>query len=471
MDIATRIESIIDNLENAYTSLENKNATIPEKKNIENLASTIDSIEVGGSPVPKDIEWKDVVFIDFDGTPLYSYTMEEVQELTELPPLPTRKGFTYQGWNWTLEDIKVQNDGAIVGAHCVTSDGLTRFYMEVDEHNRAFTFGICQSKANGFLIDWGDGTSELSGTTTGERNSISKNHTYPKAGSYIITLIPQFDDVELYFIGNTTYASLLIRKIGSNSWISNGGWSNILKKVELGEHFKIFQTYALFCCRGLETINIPKGVVMNGVAFRECGSLKSLVVPEGTKNLSGNGLYYNSTMESISLPASYNAFNNYLFQGCGALKHVRTGNKVTSFSNYCCRECYNLERFVVPDGTTSVTSYAFYNCYNLKEVKVPMSVNNVSSSSFYNCYSLKKIVFEGDITRIDSSAFYRCMNIELYDFRNCSSVPTLSATSAFTNIGDDAVILVPDDLYDRWVEYTNWSNYAGHIVKESEYND
>lgn len=42
------LQSIHTNLSNAYTSLENKGATLPEKKNFENLASSIDSIETGG---------------------------------------------------------------------------------------------------------------------------------------------------------------------------------------------------------------------------------------------------------------------------------------------------------------------------------------------------------------------------------------------------------------------------------------
>lgn len=429
------------------------------------------NVETGGGVVERDVEWKDVVFIDFDGTPLYSYSMEEVQELTELPPLPTREGFTYQGWNWSLEDIKVQQDGAIVGAHCVTSDGLSRLYLEVDEYTKEFVLGFCQNKANGFLIDWGDGTSQLSGTNTGATNNINKNHTYPKSGRYVITLTPQVDGVELYFAGTTTYASLLIRKVGANSWIANSGWSNILKKVELGAHFKTLNNYGLYGCRGLETINIPAGTKIGTLSIRECCSLKSIVISDGTKTFSSYGCSYNSSMESISLPATYNNFGNYTFAYNGNLKHVRCPNDVLTIGTYVFRDDYNLERFRFPEGLSSIPSYMYYNNYNLKRTNVPFTVNDISSNAFYCCHSLKRIVFEGDITRINANAFYRCMNIEVYDFTACTFVPTLASTSAFTNIGDDTQIVVPDELYDDWVEYTNWSSYAGYIVKESEYYD
>ena len=49
MSIATEIQRIKANIENAYTKAEEKGATIPTTKNSENLASTIESIETGGT--------------------------------------------------------------------------------------------------------------------------------------------------------------------------------------------------------------------------------------------------------------------------------------------------------------------------------------------------------------------------------------------------------------------------------------
>lgn len=50
------IQSIQTNLSNAYASLENKGATIPENKNIENLASSIDSVPAGGNDFSLSLE-------------------------------------------------------------------------------------------------------------------------------------------------------------------------------------------------------------------------------------------------------------------------------------------------------------------------------------------------------------------------------------------------------------------------------
>jgi hypothetical protein len=44
-----------------------------------------------------------VAFYDCDGRILYTYTKEEFLALTEMPPLPYRKGLICQEWNWDFD--------------------------------------------------------------------------------------------------------------------------------------------------------------------------------------------------------------------------------------------------------------------------------------------------------------------------------------------------------------------------------
>ena len=115
MSIASEIQRIKTNIANAYTQANAKGATLPQVQNSANLASTIQSIS-GGGGTPVSVEEKDVNFYDYDGTRLYSYTLAEVQALTELPELPSHDGLICQGWNWTLADIKAENKETDVGA-------------------------------------------------------------------------------------------------------------------------------------------------------------------------------------------------------------------------------------------------------------------------------------------------------------------------------------------------------------------
>ena len=106
MSIETALTKLETDISNAYDVIQTKGGTIPTDKNTENLANAIDSISSSSAIV----EPKDINFYDYDGTLLYSYTKNEVLSLTQLPPLPTREGFTCQGWNWSLANIKAYNN-------------------------------------------------------------------------------------------------------------------------------------------------------------------------------------------------------------------------------------------------------------------------------------------------------------------------------------------------------------------------
>ena len=431
------------------------------------------NVDVETGQVTQDIEWKDVVFIDFDGTPLYSYSMEEVQELTELPPLPTRNGFTYQGWNWTLEDIKLQRDGAIVGAHCVTSDGNTRIYIEVEDYSRSLLLGISQSEANGFTIDWGDGTSDLSGSVTGIQKPINIPHTYANEGKYVITLIPNTDTAKFYIYASASYGSNLIKGQywDDTTMGSRAGYLSVIKKIEFGETLDTISQYGFYNCIGLETFNMPIDTSISICLFRICPSLKCAIIPKGTTSMANYGFNDSSALEVISLPSSFTTLSSYMVGDCGSLKHIRSTNKLNSYNTYCFQNNANLRRFKLNENMTTIPTYFFDGCYNLRlPDEIPASIKSIGSYTFRNCFKLKKMIFKGSITGISSGAFYQCGCIELYDFRNNTVVPTLASTNVFTGISKNAIFLIPDSLYDKWISASNWSTYASQIVKESEYN-
>ena len=54
-------------------------------------------------------------FYGYEGKLLYSYSIEEMKALTELPRLPEVKGLICQGWNWSLENLQALNREMDVG--------------------------------------------------------------------------------------------------------------------------------------------------------------------------------------------------------------------------------------------------------------------------------------------------------------------------------------------------------------------
>jgi hypothetical protein len=143
---------------------------------------------------------------------------------------------------------------------------------------------------------------------------------------------------------------------------------------------------------------------------------------------------------------------------------------MTSIGGAAFYGCYSLSSIVIPNGVTSIGSSAFYTCSSLSSVVISSSVTSIGSSAFYSCYSLTSVVIPSSVTSIEKDTFKGCTSLYALDFRNHTSVLTLSDSSAFSSIASDCKFVVPDELYDEWIAATNWASQASKIVKASEYN-
>jgi hypothetical protein len=87
--------------------------------------------------VQDTVSKKQVNFIDYDGTLLYSYSKADWQSIAALPDNPSHTGLTAQGWNWTKNQIDAQltavPDGVVwVGQMYITDDEKTRIYIHLE---------------------------------------------------------------------------------------------------------------------------------------------------------------------------------------------------------------------------------------------------------------------------------------------------------------------------------------------------
>ena len=283
---------------------------------------------------------KDVNFYDYDGTLLHSYTVEEAQNLTELPPLPERPGLICQGWNWSLESVKEYNRAVDVGAIYITDDGTTRIYITLQEGRTSPMLGVCPKGT--VTVDWGDGTEPdvLTGTSTASVK-WTPTHNYAKPGDYVIRLTV---NGKVGFYGQQSsnqYAGIL--RYTSSGDARNPGYQNSLQKVEIGNDVTSIGDYAFNGCYSLAAITIPDGVTSIGdSAFSSCRSLAAITIPDGVTFIGGS------------------AFNS----------------------------CYSLAAITIPDGVTSIGGSVFTNCYSLVAITIPDGVTSIGRSAFNGCGSV-----------------------------------------------------------------------------------
>ena len=339
-----------------------------EPINAQDFASEIASIETGGGMVV-DAPIKDVNFYDYDGTRLYSYSWDEIVAMTELPPLPTRKGLICEGWNYTLEQIKEQPyKKADVGAIYNTSDGKTRFYISVLMPNARV--GVRPSNANGgvdFIIDWGDGTNENVSAT-----GRWVYHDYLNEGDYVIT------------VGNESRITLT--DSGNKAFSFS---SSFLRKVECGNNLTI-SYQGLRNDGNLKSISVSSTSNLDYTCFSGCLSLEAYMCKSGV--YPSNRLFYESGIQIVSIApmSGTQIIGEYTFYNCKALRRVCIPMGVTSINN---RAFYGsgIMCVYIPPSVLSIATYAFNSCDSLRELdfshhtSIPtLGSNALPSSSLFS---------------------------------------------------------------------------------------
>ena len=106
------ISKVVDRQGNAIIDLSNDTVTpetVAEGKIFHDFKGNL-QIGTGNAIEDADSDWdihNNFYFIDYDGKLLYKYSMQELQNLTELPvPTVEHENLTFDEWNWTLEDLK-----------------------------------------------------------------------------------------------------------------------------------------------------------------------------------------------------------------------------------------------------------------------------------------------------------------------------------------------------------------------------
>ena len=436
-----------------------ENGTYTAPDGVDGYAPVVVNVPTSGGGGGASVTKKDVNFYDYDGTLLHSYTVAEAQALTELPALPEQSGLICQGWNWSLEDIKAHNRAVDVGAMYTTDDGTTRIYITLQEGRTSPCLGVCP---NGTVtVDWGDGTAPdvLTGTNT-STVKWTPNHEYATPGDYVIRLTV---DGKFLFRGTSSDAYILRNAASTTKDNRNYSYRNSIRKIQLGDNVTLGSS-AFENCQNITSISIPKSIDgIQSSAMKKCYSLPYITLPDNLTSLPASLFEGCYSLKFASIPYGVTSIGSAFFS-CYALQSLTLPNSLTKINGSMCKECYSLTSIYIPSSVTSINSSSFYSCYSLVSANIPSGVTSINSETFYNCYSLASATVPNTVTSIAASAFYFCFSARFFDFSSHTSVPTLSATSAFSSIPSDCEIRVPAALYDEWIAATNWSTYASKIV-------
>ena len=159
------VSKIVDRQGNTIIDLTNDTVSpesVAEGKTFHDAHGNV-QIGTGNAIEDADGDWdihNNFYFIDYDGKLLYKYSMQELQNLTELPvPTVVHENLTFDEWNWTLEDLKNESAGIIVGANYHTTDGRDHMKVKAVEDGKSITLSVYTlTGTESVTVDWGDGT-------------------------------------------------------------------------------------------------------------------------------------------------------------------------------------------------------------------------------------------------------------------------------------------------------------------------
>ena len=492
---AQKLQNILDAKADIGVALEEKHAVVPQK--FIDYGDAIRNIPQNEAPNPMN----PIKFVDYDGTLLYSYGVQATIDMEDLPELPERPGFTNQGWNYTLAQLKTQAQTigkCIVGCNYITSDGKTRFHITIrDPKFKNFRLGLAQTKSNSYTIDWGDGSASEGpfGTTTyAVRTHDYTPTSYP--ASYVITLTP-VGTGKIYFSGAIVSSATQTGAPSQNSTATQTtAQGSMFDKIEIGDIGPTLGNHAFHWITSVKTINIPKCVTSAGQqAFGGWDAAKGIVIPNSITSLGVSAFAYCYATEMISLPPTITSIPTTCFRNCYALMELVIPYTVTSIGSQAFLNCGAMQDLKFPSAVTSIGASTFegcfaiptieflgnatitgdkifYNCNSLKTVNCPSNFTVIGGQCFASCQSLQRLTFEGNITSVAAKAFNANVGLRTIDFSHNTTIPTLANVDAFQNTPTDRQIIVPDALYDDWILADNWKSttysIVSSIVKASE---
>ena len=508
--------SFVDSISTGITPTGTINITQNGTHDVTNYATADVNVSSSSSGF-KEID-AGVIFVNYNGDELYSYTTLEAQALTELPPLPNNTGFKNETWNWTLEQIKTYLTTyptyiVVVGVNLMPTDEKTHIFYQVNDTNRQprLFLGV-----NGTTtIDWGDGSTT---TATGTSTSTTQyfDHDYNSNGVKEITLSGGNYELQKHNIGNVLNGGVMTgRYLASDTqnyrtyfprmYLYNVQKIFIGKNAQIGvdslrylqglKEMSLPSTFTTFNNSWSNLVNLKCIVVPNGVSYTPLEfayywyMCKYISIPFGIVGMSGNSYLYCESLRAFTVPYSITTLNADFFRYCWITP--RMTNNITSIGSYFCAGTYatddvhltdkitsiannafsnNFARRVVDISMTKVTSITgFGNSSSCEEYKLPETLTTIGASTFTGNNQLRAIKFPKKVSSIGNTCFTNCYCCLLYDFRDHTSIPSLGGTAGFTNSHADMKIVVPDNLYSTWRTTSNWNNFSSKIVKASDY--
>lgn len=216
-----------------------------------------------------------------------------------------------------------------------------------------------------------------------------------------------------------------------------------------------------------------------GNAFKNCTTLKSVIIPETIYGYGDNVFYNCTSLTSVKLPDNCPEIPAGYFSGCTALTSIELPPNIKSIKSSAFLQCTSLEEINIPESVTvighaafafcsslkqihsssvlTIEGYAFQTCTSLTNVDFP-NVETIGQYTFAHCNELKTVTLGEKIKSIGDVAFRDCTNLEL--FTVLAVEPPTALENTFDTAHYSSVDLrVPAESIEKYRTAPVWENF------------
>ena len=398
-----------------------------------------------------------VNFVDYDGTLIASYTVEEARNLTALPDFPDHSdiGLVADGWSEELEYVNSLNYGFIIGLHVKPVDNATVIEF-IGSANETYTMKIYSDSYNStdkykynLTIDWGDGET-VQDTVNSSTNYKTFTHTYQKTGIYTIRILSQ----EAYFfnpssstgIFSTSNHQAQILRINFSSYCSHiapGGYT--INLIEL--------TYPKYKYNNEKYQNLS-----NHTGNDSKSLLKCLIIPHKENPINSYAGNFRVITLVCSSSMKYLGYNSKSFTEVYnlTLPETYTGHNDSNMGSSVSVLCKNPTVFLSPN----MVNIDYEVNWNLENMNVPSKVVRYKIPPFRTKDSIK---IPPSVTNLVTQSYTPWA---ILDMTSLDVPPKLDSGSNLANFG--TLILLTKDNVEAFKSATNWSSGVSKFVVVDE---
>lgn len=336
--------------------------------------------------------YNDFIFTDFRGVVLYSFSKEEIQNMTELPVLNDLPGWrvplTAQGWNYTLDELKLLNKAVVGGLYKPTDNKIHVFAKSPDRLKDIFPirvgYTISEESAVKFTA-YANGVEVSSKIPTGLTGYFYVNPVIPEV-EYHITIEKLIDSATFKF-GYSAYLCVGTYQQRCLVGVYMDDWCGIPSSCNQMFYFSD-SPYISFA------YNQEVDSEFTGVSMFYKSNVKCVVLPRSFTKITGvNFCYLCQNLKLVSLPPTLSEFNTKYSFAYSPLRVLYLPECITEINDFCTYYCQDLEQLSIPKSVTNISQYGFglennliLDVYCYPETPPTLNRTLGGRSSYFKCH-------------------------------------------------------------------------------------